>query len=166
MNLIVAMNEYNVIGDGSKLLWHIPEDLKRFKDLTMGQIVIMGRKTFESLPFKNGLPSRINIVLTRTPEKFSNIDNALYFVTEQGLDDMLKRYEYQGKRVFVIGGGEIYRKLLPRCNMAYITVVYGHKIEDGSKFDCELDDFIKIYESSVFQNRNELEFQYFIFMRK
>ncbi len=168
MNLIVAMNEYDVIGDGSKLLWNIPEDLKRFKNLTMGQIVIMGRKTFESLPFKNGLPSRINIVLTRNPEKYkySTINNLLYFVTENDLEHVLKKYENQGKRVFVIGGGEIYKKLLPRCNKAYITVVYHNKVEDGVKFDCELDNFIKIYESCVFQNRNELEFQYFIYMKK
>jgi dihydrofolate reductase len=163
MNLIVAMNEYNVIGDGNKLLWYIPEDLKRFKDLTLGQVVIMGRNTFESLPFKNGLPERINIVLTRNPSKFVNREN-LYFVTEDELDNIITMYE--GKRIFVIGGGEIYHKLLPRCNMAYITVVYNHEKEDGVKFNCELNDFIKIYESTVFPSRNELDFQYFIYMKK
>lgn len=166
MNLIVAMNEYDVIGDGTKLLWHIPEDLKRFKDLTLGQIVIMGRKTFESLPFKYGLPERINIVLTHNPEKFSkiNIGNTLHFVNENGLDGLLAKYENHGKRIFVIGGREIYKKLLPRCNMAYITMVYHHPIEEGIKFDFELNDFIKIHESGIFPSKN-LEYQYYIYMK-
>jgi dihydrofolate reductase len=166
MNLIVAMNEHDVIGDGSKLLWNIPEDLKRFKDLTLGQVVIMGRKTFESLPFKYGLPSRINIVLTRDPEKYSkmNIGNTLHFVTENDLDNVLTKYAPHGKRIFVIGGREIYEKLLPRCNMAYITAVYHHDTKDGVKFECEMNEFIKIHESSIFPSKN-LEYQYFVYMR-
>ena len=167
MNLIVAMNEHDVIGDGTKLLWSIPEDLKRFKDLTLGQIVIMGRKTFESLPFKYGLPSRINIVLTRNPEKYSNINigNTLYFVDENGLDGVLAKYENHKKRIFVIGGRDIYEKFLPRCDLAYITMVYHHEATEGVKFDFDLNDFIKIHESGIFPSKN-LEYQYYIYMKK
>lgn len=167
MNLIVAMNEHNVIGDGSKLLWYIPEDLKRFKDLTHGQIVIMGRKTFESLPFKYGLPERINIVLTRNPEKYAdiNIGNTLYFVNEERIDDILSKYEKHGKRIFVIGGGDIYKKFIPRCNMAYITMVYNHPVKDGVKFEEDLPEFMKIHESSVFPSRNGLQYQYYTYMK-
>ncbi len=168
MSLIVAMDQEGIIGDGKKMLWHIPEDLKRFKNLTLGHVVIMGRKTFESLPFANGLPSRLNIVLTSCPAKYKEIEGKLYFIREEGLDELLKQ-KCRDKRVFVIGGGEIYRKFFHRCQMAYITMVYRKDAEiskDSVIFDCEIspDEFVSVHRSGPFFVK-DLEYEYFIYTR-
>lgn len=165
MNLIVAMNEHNVIGDGERLLWNISDDLKRFKSLTVGQIVIMGRKTFDSLPFSTGLPGRINVVLTRDPEKYCAIRGVLYFANEHSLDNILSIVDKQDKLMYVIGGSEIYNMLLSRCNTINITKIFGHPVTDGVKFDCDLSDFLKINESERFKS-NDLEFQYQYYIRR
>ncbi len=167
--MIVAMDQEGIIGDGKKMLWHIPDDLKRFKSLTLGHVVIMGRKTFESLPFKNGLPTRLNVVLTTCPEKYKNIEDKLYFVREENLDQLLKQ-RCRDKRVFVIGGGEIYRKFFHRCQTVYITMVYRKDAEiskDSVIFDCEIspDEFIKTYRSGPFFVK-DLEYEYFIYTRR
>jgi hypothetical protein len=78
MNLIVCFNQKNVIGAKNAIPWHLPSDLKRFKHLTQGHIVVMGRKTYESLPVKP-LPNRINIVITSNPENFEPKEN-IHFI--------------------------------------------------------------------------------------
>jgi dihydrofolate reductase len=168
INLIVAMDQYGIIGDGKKMLWHIPDDLKRFKRLTLGQVVIMGRKTFESLPFTNGLPSRLNIVLTNCPEKYKDIEDKLYFIREEELNSLLEK-KCRDKRVFLIGGGEIYKKLFHRCQMIYITMIYRKDAEnekDSVLFDCEIspDEFVKVHRSGPFFVK-DLEYEYFIYTR-
>lgn len=165
MNLIVAMNEHNVIGDGEKLLWNISNDLKRFKSLTIEQIVIMGRNTFESLPYSAGLPGRINIVLTHYPEKYCTFRGLIYFTNESSLDHILSIIDKKDKQIYVIGGSEIYNHLLPRCNTINITKIFGHPVKDGVKFDCDLSDFVKINESEHFKS-NDLEFQYQYYIRR
>jgi dihydrofolate reductase len=168
INLIVAMDQEGIIGDGKKMLWHIPDDLKRFKNLTLGQVVIMGRKTFESLPFANGLPSRLNIVLTKNPEKYNNIENKVYFIREDELQSIIDE-KCQGKRIFIIGGGEIYKKFFHHCQTIYITMVYRKDAvveKDSILFDCEIkpEEFIKIHRSGAFFNK-DLEYEYFIYTR-
>jgi dihydrofolate reductase len=169
MNLIVAMDQEGIIGDGKKMLWHIPDDLKRFKSLTLGQVVVMGRKTFDSLPFRDGLPSRLNIVLTKNPENYKNIENKLYFIRETELQSMMET-KCQDKRIFIIGGGEIYRKFFDQCQTVYITMVYRKdaKLErDSILFDCEIKpgEFINIYRSGPYFIR-DLEYEYFTYTRK
>ena len=131
--LIVAMNHDGVIGitDASgnqRMPWsrNIGKiDMQHFRETTMGNVIIMGRKTFESLPVRP-LPGRINIVITRTPskydEKFSNIDT-VFFSRLERLDDTVESIlgNFTKKRVFVCGGEEIYRVLLPRCDKLHIT---------------------------------------------
>ena len=118
LSIIVAISENNVIGKDNKLLWHLPEDLKRFKELTTGHTIIMGRKTFESLG--KVLPNRKHIVITRDKdynEKNENVEiindiNAIY------------KYVNDDEENFVIGGAIIYNQLIKITKKMYITKIY------------------------------------------
>jgi dihydrofolate reductase len=121
LSLIVAMTRRGVIGRGGGLPWRLSDDLKRFKALTMGHHVLMGRKTFDSLP--RPLAGRTLIVLTRhsTPVSASNPQQA--FVAPS-LDEAL-RLAASDSEVFVIGGAEIFALALPRVEKMYVTWVEG-----------------------------------------
>ena len=122
MEIICAVDEYWNIGYCGQMLCTISEDLRRFKQLTTGNIVIMGRKTLESLPGGEALPGRINIVLTRNKE-YSK-ENIMVVNSLEELFTLLKKINPKGELTnFVIGGGEVVRQLLPYCNKAYITKV-------------------------------------------
>lgn len=116
ITIIVAATRDMAIGRGGDLLYHISDDLKRFKSLTMGWPIIMGRKTFESFP-KGALPGRRNIVVTR---------NAGYTApgveTASSLDEALAMCEGT-ENVFIIGGGEIYRQALPLADRLELTLI-------------------------------------------
>lgn len=115
INMIVATSKNNQIGIDNKLPWHIPEDLKYFRQTTSGKTVLMGRKTFESIG--RPLPNRKNIVLTRdmnfAPEGVSVVHNL-----EEALEICNSKEE-----IFIIGGGEIYSLFLPYADYLYITLV-------------------------------------------
>lgn len=115
ISIIVAVAKNNVIGQGNKLIWHISEDLKRFKKLTNGHHIIMGRKTFESIG--KALPNRINIVVTRD----KNYD-APGCVIATSLDEAFELSK-NDIEVFIIGGGEIYRQAIPYADHIYLTKV-------------------------------------------
>jgi dihydrofolate reductase len=123
MEIVVAMNAYSIIGANGTIPWNVPEDLKRFFQLTVLGIVVMGRKTFLSLP--NGpLSNRINIVVTHTPEIFESTE-LLYFVNETDVFSLINRLrETQNRKVFIIGGEEIYKMFLPHCNKVYMTLIH------------------------------------------
>ena len=117
MKLIAAIDNNWNIGKDGKLLVHIPEDMKFFREKTMGKVIVMGRKTLESFPGQKPLKGRTNIVLTTnrnyTPENVITVGNL------SELADVLS--DYKTEDVFVIGGGSVYRQLLPYCDTAYIT---------------------------------------------
>ena len=118
VSLIVAKSKNNVIGNKGKLPWNISEDLKRFKELTTDNVVIMGRKTYESLPKKSKpLPNRINIIISR--DENYTVPNCLVF------NDIKTAIRKAGtnKEVFIIGGGEIYKEGLKYADKLYITEV-------------------------------------------
>jgi dihydrofolate reductase len=117
ISIIVAVSEDWGIGKDNELLWHISEDLKRFKRLTTGKTVIMGKKTWESLP-RRPLPGRKNIVLTDNPEEL--IENS---VTAYSIDDALNKCT-PDEEIFIIGGGSIYRQFLPVADRLFITHVH------------------------------------------
>ncbi|HOK26083.1 MAG TPA: dihydrofolate reductase [Bacteroidales bacterium] len=117
ISIIAAVSEDLGIGKDNKLLWNIPEDLKRFKKLTTGRCVIMGKKTWESLPVKP-LPGRKNIVVTDNPGDRFNCDCTAFSV-EEALQACKGEEE-----VFVIGGGSIYRQFMPLADRLYITHVH------------------------------------------
>jgi dihydrofolate reductase len=132
LDLIVAMNEQNVIGvtdsTGLQMIpWHIPEDLQYFREMTLGHILIMGRKTFDSLP-KKPLPKRVHIVITHYPSKYDEKykdTNTVFFTRFDQLDMVISQVtrQFPEKRIFVCGGEDIYRKLLPRCNRLFISSI-------------------------------------------
>lgn len=112
--LIAALGENSEIGGKGKLLWKIPEDLKNFKEVTTGKTVIMGRKTWESLPVKP-LPNRRNIIITRDPNY-----KATGAIVYNNLEDALK----EDGKICIIGGGEIYKQALPYANLLRLTRIY------------------------------------------
>ncbi len=114
--LIVAASENNVIGNKGKIPWNLPADLKYFRKLTEGHLVIMGRKTYESIG--HPLPRRRNIVISRQ-EGFK----AEGCEVVKSLEEALKIAEGEGE-VFVIGGGEIYKQALPLADRVYLTRVH------------------------------------------
>lgn len=132
LSLIAAVSENGVIGNKGALPWHFTEDMKRFKELTVGHVVMMGRKTWESLPEKfKPLPGRTNVVITRQQEynvpagveRYGSIDDALTV--------------HPNDTVFVIGGAELYRHTIDRADTLYITEV--HREVEGDAFFPAID---------------------------
>jgi len=117
--LIVGRSEDGTIGDKGKIPWHISDDLKRFKHLTMGHSIIMGRKTYESIG--KPLPGRTNIVLTRSPHFTAPREVLRFDSLAAALDHCRQRRE---TIVFIIGGGEVYRQALPLADNLFITEIH------------------------------------------
>lgn len=118
--IVAAIAEDNEIGCKNQLLWHIPEDLKRFRSLTEEHPVIMGRKTFESLGSKP-LPNRPNIIITSKPEKYQKDGILVASSLEQALK-MAKKIDRE--EVFIIGGAQIYKEAMEHADILLITHVY------------------------------------------
>ena len=116
MKLIVAADKNWAIGKDNDLLCHLPGDLKYFKERTTGKTVVMGRKTLESLPGGKPLPKRTNIVLTRD-ESFEKEGCVII----HSIEELLEKYGQED--LMVMGGAEIYTKLLPYCDTCYITEI-------------------------------------------
>jgi dihydrofolate reductase len=114
---VVAHDKNRLIGGDNKLLWHLPEDLKHFKNLTLNSTVIMGRKTFESIG--KPLPKRLNVVLTKDGNFRPN--NCMVYDRVQ---DVVRDFAEE-TRVFIIGGGEIYKQFLPYITRIYVSLVDG-----------------------------------------
>ena len=161
---IAAMSENRVIGAGNKIPWHLPEDFKWFKKMTLGKVVVMGRKTFESLG--KPLPNRKNLILTRHPRQLirkhpdifghykewrggSSLKQRPYqlrFVPLEGKPsgdirifrslEMLDPEEFADE-IFICGGAQIYEQVLPRCSDLFLTLV---------KRECEGDAFFPPFE--------------------
>ena len=117
ISAIVAVNNDWGIGYNGDLLEHIPEDLKYFKTLTTGHIIVMGSKTWDSLP-KKPLPDRLNIVITHNERHF---DAMTAFID---LNEAIIRLKMADDECFIIGGGSIYKQLLPICDRVYVTKIY------------------------------------------
>lgn len=125
--IIVAMNKDRTIGHEGKMPWHLPEDLKRFKNITMGSTIVMGRKTYESIG--KALPGRTNVVLTR--DKTYRLDDALVCRHKGDI------FKMPGK-IFIIGGADIYAQFIDYVDEMHITYVYGS--HPGDTFFPEFDE--------------------------
>lgn len=123
-SIIVAVAENGVIGDGNTLLWHLSEDLRRFKALTSGHPVIMGRKTYESLG--RPLPNRTNVVLTRQQIELPGC------TVVHSLAEAFDRFP-DDEEVFVIGGAQVYAEALPLVDRFYLTRI-AHAYEGETRF--------------------------------
>lgn len=153
---IVAVDNDWGIGFNGKLLEHIPDDLKRFKQLTAQNIVIMGRKTWDSLP-KKPLPNRLNIVITRQERQ---IENMTAFIS---LGEAWSRLTNSiiDNNVFIIGGGQIYEKFLPLCEKVYVTKIYkSHNNIDTFFPNLDSKDDWKISDTSPIYEYNNIQYQY------
>jgi len=119
ISMIVSMDLNNGIGKGNKLIWKLGDDLKNFKNLTTNNIVIMGRKTWDSLP-KKPLSNRINIILTKSNMDIKNENVFICNSVKESLDISRKL----NKDVFIIGGSEIYQQYMNMADKLYITFVH------------------------------------------
>ncbi len=118
ISMIVAMDKNRGIGKNNEIPWHIPGDLKRFKKLTMGNTVVMGRKTWVSLPFRP-LPGRKNIVLTRSKVTEDFAGACVVHNIEEAFQEM-----QSGTDNFIIGGNQVYQRFLPYVDTLYLTIVH------------------------------------------
>jgi len=126
MNTIVSVDKNWGIGCKGDLLFHVPEDMRYFKSMTIGKVVIMGENTFYSLPNQKPLKDRVNIVLS---DKVGlKIDDVMVC---NSLDELLKYIEkYNTEDIFIVGGQAIYELMLPYCKIAYVTQFYAEKPAD------------------------------------
>ena len=141
VSIIAALSENNAIGKENKLLWHIPADLKRFKTITSGHPVIMGRKTYESIG--RLLPNRLNIIVTRDPS-FTVMGGV---VTSSLVTAIERASKEDTDEVFIIGGGQIYSQGIKRADKLYLTLI--HTNIEGDAFFPDYSDFTKkVFELS------------------
>ena len=160
LSIIVAIAKNNTIGKDNKLLWHLPDDLKRFKKLTIGHNIIMGRKTFESLG--RVLPNRHHIILSKdTQLKIDNKDVEI-------LNDisMLDKIINSEEENFVIGGAAIYKLLMPYCNKMYVTEI--DKNFDGDVYfpEISLEEWKEIErEDGPKDKENDFKYEYVTYER-
>src|SRR5436309_11130036 len=149
---IAAMSLNRVIGAGNKIPWHLPEDFKWFKKMTTGHVIVMGRKTYESIG--KPLPNRTTIVLSRSPLNIPGVRT----IADIGQLDSL-RAEFQGREIFICGGAQVYEQALPLCSDLYLTLVKRH-VEGDTFFPAFEDDFALIQEL-----KNEPEFKILHYQR-
>lgn len=119
MNIIASADNHWAIGKNNELLIRIPQDMKRFRQMTTGNVVVMGRKTLESFPNQAPLKDRVNIVLTSNPNY--EVKGAVIVHSMDELQEELKKYNSED--IYVIGGDSIYRQMLDLCDTAYITKI-------------------------------------------
>lgn len=132
MNIIVAISENNAIGQAGDLLCYLPNDLKHFKELTIGATVVMGKTTFFSLP-RRPLPNRRNIVLTRDESFGYEGTEVAHSILE------VKQMLTSDEKVFIIGGGQVYQQFMEEVDTLYITLIH-HTWEDADTFFPAIDE--------------------------
>lgn len=164
ISLILARSQNNVIGCYNQLPWHIPEDLQNFRDLTKDQIVLMGRKTYESLPAHyQPLPDRLNVVLSRDSHFKDQHESEDVWVYEN-VSDFIETYysldsDFQKKDLFIIGGESVYKRLIAIASTIYETIIYKHF--EGDAYGPEIDGSIwTCVKTSEMKNYNGLQFQF------
>ena len=162
LSIIVAQAENRAIGLNGDMPWHLSGDLKRFKALTMGHTVVMGRRTWESLP-KRPLPGRRNIVLSQS-EGFAPEGAEV----AHSINDLFSLLRDNDEEVFIIGGGRLYSLLMPWVNRLYITWVHREFPEADTFFPViDLSEFTLIHETEhMVDEKSGLTFSYAEYDRK
>lgn len=160
LSIIVAVAKNNVIGKDNQLIWHLPEDLKRFKRLTTNHTIIMGRKTFESLG--RVLPNRKHVILCNDAEMNIEDENV------EILDDIskLKKYKDSEEENFVIGGATIYKLLMPYADKMYVTHI--NKEFEGDVYFPEISENdwkITEREKGLRDEKNPFDYEYVTYER-
>lgn len=152
ISIVVAVTKKDAaIGKGGKLLFHISDDLKRFKKITSGHPVIMGRKTFESIG--HALPDRTNIVITRNPSfKTKGV------IVASSLEGAIERAGKLDAEIFVIGGGEIYKQVFPYTDKLYLTIVESDAMGDVFFPDWRTDFTKETFREDHFDQKTGLNY--------
>ncbi len=159
--LIASADKNWGIGKNNRLLVQIPSDMKRFREMTMGCIVVMGRRTLESLPGGLALQDRINVVLTK------NLSfQAKNVVIKHDIESLVEYLEAQEADVYVIGGESIYRQLLEYCDTAYITRIDHAYAADAFLPDLDKGEQWEKVSESEEQTYFDLEYTYVVYERK
>ncbi|MBA4537777.1 dihydrofolate reductase [Bacillus aquiflavi] len=159
ISLIWAMDENRVIGKENKLPWHISEDLKFFKRVTMGHPIAMGRKTYESIG--KPLPGRENIVITRN--QHFTCQGCTVFST---IDELIAYGKGKADEIFVIGGAEIFKEVLPFADRLYVTMIH-HQFEGDTYFPLfSLEDWTLIKREQGPKNeKNPYDYEFLFYER-
>ena len=155
ISIVAAVGKNNELGRGNDLIWHIKEDLKNFKDLTMGKYIVMGKNTYESLP--KHLEGRKYVVLSSS---LDNIDNGILF---KDFDKLLEFVNNLDEEVMIIGGARVYRLFLPYATKLYLT-----EIDSEEKADVYFPEFNKeVYTRNVVSSNevNGLKYSFVIYER-
>ena len=160
LSIIVAKAKNNIIGKENKLIWHLPEDLKHFKELTTGHTIIMGRKTFESLG--RALPNRKHVVFSQNPDFKVDDENV------EIVHSMLQIQEYieNEEENFVIGGAMIYNLLMPYVTKLYVTQI--NKDFEGDTFFPKIDENVwkeVSREKGLKNEENNLDYEFIMYER-
>lgn len=161
LSIIVAVAKNNVIGKDNNLIWHLPEDLKRFKRITSGHTIIMGRKTFESLG--RVLPNRKHVIIT---------NNLNYSVDDQNVEvindiELIDKYINSEEECFVIGGASIYKILMSYANKMYVTQI--DKEFEGDVYFPKIDEkqwLVAKKENGITNKKNPYKYEYITYVRK
>ena len=160
INIIVAADEQNAIGKDNGLLCRLQKDLKNFKELTTGHPVVMGRKTFESLP-KGALPNRTNIVMSKSETRFPGCYTC---TSAQEVLELTQKHE----KIFVIGGRAIYEEFFPIAHKIYLTRIR-HTFEDADVFFPEIDvdkwRILSVSDEYQADEKNEYPFFFSVYER-
>lgn len=162
MNIIVAVDKNWGIGKDNDLLFKISEDMKNFRRITAGKVVVMGRKTLESLPGGRPLPNRINVVLTSS----GNPSNVIVVRNITELIALTTEMEINNQNVFIIGGERIYADLLPYVTTAYVTHIDAEKQADKHFPDLSKMQNWEKTEESEKMTENEIQFTYAIWTNR
>ena len=161
LSIIVAKAKNNIIGKNNKLIWHLPEDLKHFKNLTTGHTIVMGRKTFESLG--KPLPNRKHVIFSQNPDFKVNDENVEVVHSLLQIQDLIEGKE----EAFVIGGAMIYNFLMPYVKKMYVTEI--EKDFDGDAFFPSIDEEIwreVTREKGLKDENNNLDYYFVTYERK
>lgn len=159
ISIIVAVAQNGVIGGNNSLLWHISEDLQRFKRITTGHPVIMGRKTFESMG--RPLPKRENVIITRQEgyvQEGCRVANSI--------EEAIAMFPAE-EEVFIIGGGEIYRQAMPLADRFYLTTVHHDYEGDTTYPDWDKSQWTEVSREFIERGKDfEYPFEYIDYVRK
>ncbi|RZK47845.1 MAG: dihydrofolate reductase [Pedobacter sp.] len=159
ISIVVAISQNNAIGKNNQLLWHLPADLKHFKEITSGNCIIMGRKTYDSIG--RPLPNRRNVVITRNAAlKIENVE----VVTS--LEDAISLCENE-QEIFIIGGAEIYKEALALTDTIYLTTVHQDYDADAFFPEIKCEDWLEINsESHEADEKNKVDYTFSTLKRR
>ena len=160
ISLMWAMDNNHVIGYNNQLPWHLPEDLKFFKSTTMGHPIAMGRKTWDSIG--RPLPGRENIVITRNPEFLCEGCTVL-----NSVEALLEYSRQKADEIFVIGGAEIFKLILPDADKLYLTRIYDEFKGDTFFPELNMEEWSLLSrEQGIKDEKNPYDYEFMIYKRK